>query len=108
MSNSIARNVLQQSLLCSNALEHQSKLNSSGIPANSLFQAASINQAARKSSISTRFYGTSLDVRKPKLAVGRHRPVLITPRAVLAMDPASEVTFHMLKIVASTFQFQIL
>ncbi|KAH9773140.1 alpha-glucan water dikinase 1 [Citrus sinensis] len=95
MSNSIGRNVLHQSLLCSTVFEHQSKRHSSGIPANSLFQAVSINQpagasAARKSPLSTKFYGTSLNAR-PKMAMGRHRPVLITPRAVLAVDSASEL-----------------
>ncbi|XP_024957284.1 alpha-glucan water dikinase, chloroplastic isoform X5 [Citrus sinensis] len=94
MSNSIGRNVLHQSLLCSTVFEHQSNRHSSGIPANSLFQAVSINQpagasAARKSPLSTKFYGTSLNAR-PKMAMGRHRPVLITPRAVLAVDSASE------------------
>ncbi|KAH9708769.1 alpha-glucan water dikinase 1 [Citrus sinensis] len=95
MSNSIGRNVLHQSLLCSTVFEHQSNRHSSGIPANSLFQAVSINQpagasAARKSPLSTKFYGTSLNAR-PKMAMGRHRPVLITPRAVLAVDSASEL-----------------
>ncbi|KAL9423869.1 hypothetical protein AB3S75_035877 [Citrus x aurantiifolia] len=95
MSNSIGRDVLHQSLLCSTVFEHQSKRHSSGIPANSLFQAVSINQlagasAARKSPLSTKFYGTSLNAR-PKMAMGRHRPVLITPRAVLAVDSASEL-----------------
>ncbi|XP_024042608.1 alpha-glucan water dikinase, chloroplastic isoform X5 [Citrus clementina] len=94
MSNIIGRNVLHQSLLCSTVFEHQSNRHSSGIPANSLFQAVSINQpagasAARKSPLSTKFYGTSLNAR-PKMAMGRHRPVLITPRAVLAVDSASE------------------
>ncbi|KAK1552116.1 hypothetical protein Q3G72_010601 [Acer saccharum] len=91
MSNSIGHNLLHQSLLCSTVLEHQSKLNSSGIPANSLFQAATINQAARKSPISTKFYGANLKARKPKLAMGSRRSASITPRAVLAVDSTSEV-----------------
>ncbi|KAL5826788.1 hypothetical protein ACOSQ3_018629 [Xanthoceras sorbifolium] len=91
MSNSIGHNLLHRSLLYSTVLEHQSKLNSSGIPANSLFQAATINQAARKSPISTKLYGTNLNGRKLKLAMGSRRPVIIAPRAVLATDPASEV-----------------
>ncbi|CAK7332617.1 unnamed protein product [Dovyalis caffra] len=77
-----------RSLLRPTALEHQSKLNSSGIPANSLFQSVSGNQAARRSST---FYGNSLKVRKSKLGIaGVRRSVLFTPRAVLAMDPPSE------------------
>lgn len=112
MSNSISRNLLQQSLLCSTVFEHPSKLRSSGIPANSLFQAASVNQpagaaAARKSPLSTKFYGTSLNVRRPKLAMGTHRPVLITPRAVLAVDPASEVIFPLPDIENQSMYFSV-
>lgn len=111
MSNSIGRNVLHQSLLCSTVFEHQSKHHSSGIPANSLFQAVSINQpagvsAARKSPLSTKFYGTSLNAR-PKMAMGRHRPVLITPRAVLAVDSASEVIFPLLNMENHSMYFSV-
>lgn len=111
MSNSIGRDVLHQSLLCSTVFEHQSKRHSSGIPANSLFQAVSINQlagasAARKSPLSTKFYGTSLNAR-PKMAMGRHRPVLITPRAVLAVDSASEVIFPLLNIENHNMYFSV-
>ncbi|KAJ0095371.1 hypothetical protein Patl1_16076 [Pistacia atlantica] len=60
MSNSIGHNLLHNNLLCSTVLEHQSKFNSSGIPANSLYQAAS------------------------------RRPVSIIPCATLAMDPTLE------------------
>lgn len=90
MSNSIG---LHQSLLYSPVLEHQGKLNSSGIPANSLFQAASINQVARKSSLSTKFYGAKLKAGKSKLVVGSRRSLIITPHAALAMDATSEVYF---------------
>lgn len=109
MSNSIGRNLLQQSLLCSPIFEHRSKLNSSGIPANSLFQSAIVNQAAaRKSPLSTKFYGTGLYVRRRKLAVGTCRPVLIAPRAVLTMDPASEVKFPLLNIGHCGVEFSVL
>ncbi|XP_031271017.1 alpha-glucan water dikinase, chloroplastic isoform X2 [Pistacia vera] len=91
MSNSIGHNLLHNNLLCSTVLEHQSKFNSSGIPANSLYQAASVNQAARKSPVSTKFYGTSLNVRNSNLAVGKRRPVSIIPCATLAMDPTLEL-----------------
>ncbi|XP_044491919.1 alpha-glucan water dikinase, chloroplastic isoform X2 [Mangifera indica] len=91
MSNSIGHNLLHNNLLHSTVLEHQSKFNSSGIPANSLYQVASVNQAEGKSSVSTKFYGTSLNVRKPCLAVDKCRPIRFIPCAVLAMNPASEL-----------------
>uniref|UniRef100_A0A6M2F697 alpha-glucan, water dikinase n=1 Tax=Populus davidiana TaxID=266767 RepID=A0A6M2F697_9ROSI len=73
-----------QSLLRPTASEHRSsKLNSSGIPANSLFQ------SARRPL--SRFYGNSLKVRKSELGIaGARRSFIFTPRAVLAMDPTSE------------------
>ncbi|CAB4294951.1 unnamed protein product [Prunus armeniaca] len=61
MSNSVGHNLLNQSLL-------QSKINSSGIPANTLFQAKSVHQVAaqaRKSPISKKFCGNNLNVQKP-------------------------------------------
>lgn len=74
-----------QSLLRPTASEHRSsRLNSSGIPANSLFQSAR--------SQSSSFYGSSLRARKIKSGVaGARRSFIFTPRAVLAMDPPSEV-----------------
>ncbi|PNT14688.1 hypothetical protein POPTR_010G044100v4 [Populus trichocarpa] len=73
-----------QSLLRPTASEHRSsKLNSTGIPANSLFQSA-------RRPLSS-FYGNSLRVRKSKLGIaGARRSFIFTPRAVLAMDPPSE------------------
>ncbi|KAF4384260.1 hypothetical protein F8388_010529 [Cannabis sativa] len=78
MSNSIGHNLVNQSLV-------QSKLNSSGIPANTLFQTPSFNQVAtrpRKSQSSKDFSGSSLVIRKSKLAMGSRRSTV--PRAVLA------------------------
>ncbi|KAL9353251.1 hypothetical protein Peur_055931 [Populus x canadensis] len=74
-----------QSLLRPTASEHRSsKLNSTGIPANSLFQSA-------RRPLSS-FYGNSLKVRKSKLGIaGARRSFIFTPRAVLAMDPPSEL-----------------
>lgn len=74
-----------QSLLRPTASEHRSsKLNSTGIPANSLFQSA-------RRPLSS-FYGNSLRVRKSKLGIaGARRSFIFTPRAVLAMDPPSEL-----------------
>lgn len=73
------------SLLRPTASEHRSsKLNSSGIPANSLFQSA-------RRPLSS-FYGNSLKVRKSELGIaGARRSFIFTPRAVLAMDPTSEL-----------------
>ncbi|TQD83177.1 hypothetical protein C1H46_031282 [Malus baccata] len=85
MSNSVGHNLLNQSLF-------QSKINSSGIPANTLFQAKSVHQVtaqARKSPISKKFCGNTLNVQKPKLAMGSRRPVTAIPLAVLTTDPPS-------------------
>ncbi|KAF2301630.1 hypothetical protein GH714_028415 [Hevea brasiliensis] len=93
MSNSIGHNLFQKSLIRPSGFEHRSKLDSSGIPANSLLQSASVSQGPqiRRSPISSSFYGKNLRVQKSKLAVGNRRPAIVTPRAVLAMDPASEL-----------------
>ncbi|KDP26632.1 hypothetical protein JCGZ_17790 [Jatropha curcas] len=92
MNNTIGHKLLQQSLVRPPVLEHRSKLNSSGIPANYLFQSAQgvAPPQIRRSPISSSFYGKSLKVRKSKLAVAT-RPATVTPRAVLAMDPAAEL-----------------
>ncbi|KAM6554704.1 hypothetical protein CsatB_015466 [Cannabis sativa] len=85
MSNSIGHNLVNQSLV-------QSKLNSSGIPANTLFQTPSFNQVAtrpRKSQSSKDFSGSSLVIRKSKLAMGSRRSTV--PRAVLATVQTSEL-----------------
>lgn len=94
MSNTLGHNILQQSLLRPPLLEPQRKLNSSGIPANTLFQAVCGNQSAahsRKSPLSRKFFGKNLSVQKSRLASGTRCPVTVVPRAVLAMDPASEL-----------------
>ncbi|KAK7818574.1 alpha-glucan water dikinase [Quercus suber] len=94
MSNTLGHNILQQSLLHPPLLEPQRKLNSSGIPANTLFQAVCGNQSAahsRKSPLSRKFFGKNLSVQKSRLASGTRCPVTVVPRAVLAMDPASEL-----------------
>ncbi|XP_062110381.1 alpha-glucan water dikinase, chloroplastic isoform X2 [Humulus lupulus] len=91
MSNSIGHNLVNQSLV-------QSKLNSSGIPANTLFQAPSVNQVAtrpRKSQSFKNFSGSSLVIGKSKLTMGSRRSTV--PRAVLATDQTSELaeTFNL-------------
>lgn len=94
MSNTLGHNVLHQSLLRPPVVEPQSKFNSSGILANTLFQAASRNQSAaqtRKSPLFTKFCGNNLNVQTQKLGMRSRRAVKFIPRAVLAMDPASEL-----------------
>ncbi|KAL4638999.1 hypothetical protein ACB092_03G186300 [Castanea dentata] len=94
MSNTLGHNILQQSLLRPPLLEPQRKLNSSGISANILFKAVCGNQSAahsRKLPLSRKFFGNNLSVQKSKLASGTRCPVTVVPRAVLAMDPASEL-----------------
>uniref|UniRef100_A0A6N2K070 alpha-glucan, water dikinase n=2 Tax=Salix viminalis TaxID=40686 RepID=A0A6N2K070_SALVM len=71
-----------QRLLRPVSLEHQSKLNSFGIVANSLFK------AARRSSS---FYRNDLKLRRSKSGIGgSRRSVIFTPRAVLSMEPSFE------------------
>lgn len=88
MSGSVGHNWLNQSLL-------QSKLNSSGIPANTLFQAACVNQvsAQTRKSTSKKFSGKSLIIRKSNLAMGSRRSVTVVPHAVLATDRNSGVIY---------------
>ncbi|PRQ40177.1 putative alpha-glucan, water dikinase [Rosa chinensis] len=85
MSNSVSHNFLQQNPL-------QSKINSSGIPANTLLQPKCIHpvpaQPRKSCSISKKFCGNSLQ--KPKLAMGSRRPVAFVPCAVLTTDPHSD------------------
>lgn len=102
MSNSVSRNLLQQSLLRPIALEHQSKLNSSSIPANTLFQSAATKTAkTQKSQLSSEFVGKSLSLRRGKHTMGLgHRGADIT-RSVLATDPASQVKFLLSFMCAS-------
>ncbi|GAV71559.1 PPDK_N domain-containing protein [Cephalotus follicularis] len=93
MSHIISHNLFHKSLLHPVVLDHRSKLNSSGIPANSLLQSASVNQTVSrigKSPITTTFRAGKLNVRKSKLPLGTRGAVIASPRAVLAMDPTSE------------------
>ncbi|GLT86487.1 hypothetical protein SLE2022_046260 [Rubroshorea leprosula] len=92
MSNTIGSNLVHQRLLRPTVLERQSKLNSSGIAANS-FCAASLNQSAaqigRNSKLSTKFYGNGWNKKRSYSTVGTGQPAFV-PEAVLATDPASE------------------
>ncbi|KAK8714874.1 hypothetical protein V6N13_042219 [Hibiscus sabdariffa] len=95
MSNSVGQNLMQQHFLGATVSERQSKLkNSSGVPKSSFCASASLNKSSaqqRKFQISTKFYGTGLITkRKPKLAMGSHRALTFSPRAVLAADTASQ------------------
>ncbi|KAJ6725624.1 hypothetical protein OIU79_003902 [Salix purpurea] len=72
-----------QRLLRPVSLEHQSKLNSFGIVANSLFK------ASRRSSS---FCRNDLKLRRSKSGIGgSRRSVIFTPRAVLSMEPSFEL-----------------
>ncbi|KAH7515688.1 hypothetical protein FEM48_Zijuj10G0053100 [Ziziphus jujuba var. spinosa] len=87
MSSSVGYKLLNQGLL-------QSKLNSSGIPANTLFQAVCINQvsAQTRKSTSKKFSGNGLIIRKSNFAMGSRRPVTVFPHAVLTTDRDSGLT----------------
>ncbi|KAK9276289.1 hypothetical protein L1049_005820 [Liquidambar formosana] len=96
MSNSIGHhNILHQNLLRPTVLEHRSKLNSSGIQGNTLFQ----GQAAsliRKSPISTKFHGNILNAPKTKLPMGtRRRLVSVVPNAVLVTESKPAGRFNL-------------
>ncbi|XP_031400299.1 alpha-glucan water dikinase, chloroplastic [Punica granatum] len=90
MSNSVSQNLLQLSLLRPVVLEHQSKLNSSSIPTNTLFQSTGSKTANnRKSQLSSKFLGKSLSVRRGKQSMGLGRGGADITRAVLTSDPTS-------------------
>ncbi|XP_052204850.1 alpha-glucan water dikinase, chloroplastic [Diospyros lotus] len=90
MSNSLGHNLFHHSLLAPAVLEHQSIINSSCIPGNALFQAQATSQA-RKSALTTKFRGGTLNLRKTKLPMGTHRVVSAFPQAVLAANTTSEL-----------------
>lgn len=93
MSSSIGHNLPHQSFLAPTALEHQTKINPCCISGrNNLFQAQAYSRL-RKSPISTKFWGNTLNVGRVKLPMGTHRVGSVFPRAVLATDPASEVLY---------------
>ncbi|KAJ7943678.1 Alpha-glucan water dikinase, chloroplastic [Quillaja saponaria] len=95
MSNTVGHSILHKTLVFHTVTEYQSKINSSGIPAKTLFQAVSVKQAQAqigKFLISTNFCGNKFKVRKPKLAMGTRRPISVVPHAVLTTDPASELS----------------
>ncbi|CAI0431048.1 unnamed protein product [Linum tenue] len=94
MSNSIGHNLFHRSLLHPTGVDHRTKPNYSGIPASTLFKSASVNQAAvptHRTLPSSSFYGRSLKARRSKVSVGASHPVAVTPQAVLAMEPPSEL-----------------
>ncbi|KAI4314362.1 hypothetical protein L6164_027278 [Bauhinia variegata] len=95
MSNTVSHSLFHQTLHRPSVTEYSSKVNSSGIPANTLFQAVCVNQGpaqTQKYRLSKKFCGNSLFLRKRKLAMGAHRKVAAVPHAVLTTDPASEVS----------------
>ncbi|XP_010553614.1 PREDICTED: alpha-glucan water dikinase, chloroplastic [Tarenaya hassleriana] len=93
MSNPVAHNLLNLSLIRPVTFEHQNKLNSSCAPTNSIYQAAWPNQAAGKigkSQLGKEFYGKGLNRPRQRLTTKSSRPVSVVPQAVLAMDPSSQ------------------
>ncbi|XP_004509565.1 alpha-glucan water dikinase, chloroplastic isoform X1 [Cicer arietinum] len=86
----MSHSIFHQTLLCQTqtVAEHQSKLNSRGVTANTLFQSKSVHKE-KKLLLSTNFRGNRLCVRKRKLAMGRNRAI---PRAVLTTNPASDLS----------------
>ncbi|CAN1310832.1 Alpha-glucan water dikinase, chloroplastic [Linum perenne] len=94
MSNSVSHNLFYQSLLHPKVVDSRGKSKASGILGNSLFQAASVNQAALRTrgvTPSSSFYGRRLRIRKSKVSAEGSRPVAVIPRAVLAMEQPSEL-----------------
>lgn len=90
MSNSIGHKLLPQSFLAPTVLEHQSKTNPCCIAGgHTLFQAQAYSQF-RKCPLTTKFWGSTLNVGKGKLPMGTLRVGSVFPQAVLATDPASE------------------
>ncbi|KAI4328195.1 hypothetical protein L6164_020571 [Bauhinia variegata] len=95
MSNTVSRTIFHQTLLRPTVSEYPSKVNSYGIPPNTLFQAVCMNQGpaqTHKYLLSKNFCGKKLSLRKQKLAMGGHRQVAVIPHAVLTTDTASEIS----------------
>ncbi|XP_042496996.1 alpha-glucan water dikinase, chloroplastic-like isoform X2 [Macadamia integrifolia] len=94
MSNTVRHGLLHQSLCRPTSLEHQSKTSSPGVSINALFQASPAKQGTiqlSKTLICTKFRENNLKVPKTDIIKGR-RMVSVVPRAVLATDPASELS----------------
>ncbi|XP_061355011.1 alpha-glucan water dikinase, chloroplastic [Gastrolobium bilobum] len=89
----MSHSIFNHTLLCQTqaVAEHQSKVSSCAIPANTLFQAVSVNKE-KKLLLSTNSRGNRLCVRKRKLAMGKHRHSEFIPRAVLTTNTASELS----------------
>ncbi|XP_010458437.1 PREDICTED: alpha-glucan water dikinase 1, chloroplastic [Camelina sativa] len=85
MSNSVVHNLLNRGLIRPVTFDHQNKLNSSS----SCVPSVSVN--SKKISRSN-LYGKGLSKTGRTLITETGRPVSFVPRAVLAMDPASQAT----------------
>lgn len=111
MSNTVSQSIFNPTLFCPSVAEYQSKVNSSGIPANTLFKAVSVNQGPAQTQnflLSTKFRGNKLYVRKRKLAMGRLGRFAGIPHAVLTTDPASEVNSKLWKYIGRGLFFEYL
>lgn len=92
-------NLLNRGLIRPVNFEHQNKLNSSCVPAVSVYQTSTVNPAVGKigrSNLGTKLYGRGLKKAGPRLITETGRSVSFVPRAVLAMDPASQVNLFFL------------
>lgn len=88
MSNSVVHHLLNRGFTRPVSFEHRNKLNSSCVPA--------VGKIG-KSSLGTQLYGKGLQKTGRRLITETGRPVSFVTRAVLAMDPASQVhSFHFL------------
>ena len=83
MSNSLVNNLLNRALI---RPPHHTKLNSSCLPA--------VGKIGR-SNLSTQLFGKGLHKSGQRLLTDIGRPVSFVTRAVLAMDPASQVKFFL-------------
>ncbi|KAF7809324.1 alpha-glucan water dikinase, chloroplastic [Senna tora] len=93
MSNTVTHSIFifHQTLLCPAVSKYRSKVNSSVIPSNTLYQHKGVNQApaqAHKFLLSTQFSGNNLCVRKPEFGMGGHQQAPIIAHAV-SVDCAS-------------------
>ncbi|KAK4758856.1 hypothetical protein SAY87_020157 [Trapa incisa] len=93
MSNSVSQNLLQQSLLRPIVFEHQSKLNSSSIPANTLYQSTASKAAkTQKSQLSSKFMGKCWSFRRGEHTMELGRGDAVTTCSVLPSDPVSQLS----------------
>lgn len=80
-------NLLNRGLIRPVSFDHQNKLNSSCVPPLSVYQTATVGKKIGRSKL----YGKGLKKTGRGLITETGGPVSFVPRAVLAMDPTSQV-----------------